>query len=322
MSTGSHEHGEGTDGTTEFGGGEFANPGQGTFIVSGYTKGTQQADTTGHRIGKQTSEWGVPPTTVDCSLSEWSKSSGNGSTTKMFQGIARGLPPNTSGRLPTFNKDPVELLADSLSRHHFELRFPGFEVNGKVEDREPTAENIIDPGLSEPTGEARACLSDQERRMHHVTQSSGVWHKIRETEESESHPNHISFKLPVLKIPDAESLGFSFSPRFEETTRSLKTQDLKPALNPFEVIERQGRCSPLNHSQSLPSSRHHSRSSTVGLQAFRPFPSAMKTSKETGDQPPVIPSPSLLYGTTKKKYGDNKALTEGTFWPNVSRLFL
>ncbi|KAL0638816.1 hypothetical protein Q9L58_002045 [Maublancomyces gigas] len=188
----------------------------------------------------------------------------------------------------------------SLPRQHFGHRF---EMDGKVEDRELMDEETIDLGSGESINEAKTCLSDQEWRVLHTAQSSSTGPKIQKAKESESYPNHISFKLPVVKIPDAQFFGFSFSPRFEENSRSSKTQELGPTLNPFERIERQGRCSPLNHSQSPPDSRHHSRSSTMGLQAFRLLPSTMKTSKETGDQPPVIPSPPLLPDTTKEGHG-------------------
>lgn len=240
-------------------------------------------------------------------------------------------------------EDPAELPMASLPRQPFGHRF---EMDGKVEDRELMDKETIDLGSGESINEAKTCLSDQEWRVLHTAQSSSVGPKIQKAKESESYPNHISFKLPVVRIPDAQFFGFSFSPRFEENSRSSKTQELGPTLNPFERIERQGRCSPLNHSQSPPDSRHHSRSSTMGLQAFRLLPSAMKTSKETGDQPPVIPSPPLLPDTIKEGHGSigsvegltmgakrdstyggglclgPKSNIEGASRPNVSKLFL
>lgn len=123
---------------------------------------------------------------------------------------------------------------------------------------------------------------------------SGANPKTQRAGNSESHSKHISFKLPELGTSGAESFGFSFSPRFRGTSGSSRTLEPKAALNPFENIERQGRCSPLNHPRSPPGSRHHSRSSSTGLLVLRHFPLAMKTSKETGDQPPLVPLPPLI----------------------------
>lgn len=191
-------------------------------------------------------------------------------------------------------------------------------MGSEVGFQKSTAEGVIDLGSEKPTGEGMACRLSQECGAHPEAQASGIKSKVQRVSESECQPKDISFKLPVSRIPDPGSLGFSFSPRFEETTG-----------NPFEDIERQGRCSPLNHPRSPPGSRHHSRSSTVGLQAFRPFPSAMKTSKETGDQPPIIPSPPLLPGigrnhtvksveTLNVGTEQNSSHAEGTFLPDVS----
>lgn len=303
------------------------------------TEQGQQADTPQLGIGEQTSECGVPPTAIN--RLDRPESSGGEFTMVVAQRGVGDLPLNTTSSV--VYEDPAELPVASLPRQHFEHRF---EMDGKTEDREPMADETIDLGFGESANEVKTCLSDQEWRALHTAQSSSIRPKIQKAKESESYPNHISFKLPVIRIPDAEFFGFSFSPRFEENSRSLRTQELRPTLNPFERIERQGRCSPLNHSQSPPDSRHHSRSSTMGLQAFRPFPSAMKTSKETGDQPPVIPSPPLLPGTMRGGYGSiggvegltvgakrdstyggglclgPKSNTEGAFRPNVSKLFL
>lgn len=206
-------------------------------------------------------------------------------------------------------------------------------MNGEVGSQEPAVKEIIGLGSDEPAGEGTTCQLGREHGTHRAAQYSGIESEIQKTSENESQPKNISFKLPVSRIPDAEFFGFSFSPRFDETT-GPGTQELRPTLNPFEDIERQGRCSPLNHPQSPPGSRHHSRSSTTGLQAFRLFPSAMKTSKETGDQPPVIPSsPLLLAGTRKNNtegdssYGDELCLgsrtnTEGACFTNVGQVFL
>lgn len=296
----------------------------------------QQADTPQLGIGEQTSECGVPPTAINCL--DRPESSRGKSTMVVAQRSVRDLPSNAVSS--AFYEDSVELPVASLPWQHFGHRF---EMDGKVEDWVPMTTDL---GSGESASEDKTCLSNQEWRAFHTAQSSSIRPKIQKAKESENYPNHISFKLPVVRIPDAEFFGFSFSPRFEEKSRSLRTQELKPTLNPFENIERQGRCSPLNHSQSPPDSRHHSRSSTVGLQAFRPFPSAMKTSKETGDRPPVIPSPPLLPGTTSGEHGSiggvksltvgakhdstrrdelclgPKNNTEGAFRANVSKLFL
>lgn len=278
----------------------------------------------------------MPPTAIDRP-----ESSRGEPTTVVAQRGVREIPSNTTSS--AFYEDPAELPIASLPRQYFGHRF---EMDGKVEDRELMDEGTIDLGSGESINEAKTSLSDREWRVLHTAQSSSVRPKIQKAKESESYPNHISFKLPVVRIPDAQFFGFSFSPRFEENSRSSKTQELGPTLNPFERIERQGRCSPLNHSQSPPDSRHHSRSSTMGLQAFRLLPSAMKTSKETGDQPPVIPSPPLLPGTMRGGHGSiggvegltvgakrdsiysgglclgPKSNIEGAFQPNVSKLFL
>lgn len=216
----------------------------------------------------------------------------------------------------------------SPSQRHHGVRFQVSAINGEVGFQKSTAEGVVGLGSDKPAGEGITCRLSQECVTHLEAQASGIKSKVQRMSESECQPKDISFKLPVSKIPDSGSLGFSFSPRFEETTGS-RTLELRPTLNPFEDIERQGRCSPLNHPRSPPGSRHHSRSSTVGLQAFRPFPSAMKTSKETGDQPPVIPSPPLPPGigrnhtgkdveTLNVGTGQNSSHAEGAFLPDVS----
>lgn len=144
---------------------------------------------------------------------------------------------------------------------------------------------------------------DQERKARDANQLFGTDRGAQRTEGNENHINHISFKLPISKIPDTGSIGFPFGPKFEEISKSSRTQELlRPTSNPFEDIEKQGRFSPFNHPRSPPGSRHHSRSSSMGLQALRPFPTAMKISKETGDQPPEIPSPPLLSCSVEKLY--------------------
>lgn len=161
--------------------------------------------------------------------------------------------------------------------------------------REPEITSHIHDEAEIPT-EGRIWDLTQQSCTTTATQSTDDWikdsHVVADAHKRPS--NQISFKLPALKIPGIESFGFSFSPRFEETLSPVEAMKPRPVLNPFEDIERQGRCSLLNHPRSPEGSRHHSRRSTLGLQAFGPLPSVMKTSKETGDQPPILPSPPCI----------------------------
>lgn len=309
---------------------------------SGHTEGSQKVDTSQLRTSGQTSKCETP-TTTDCSLSGQPKSSRTEYTTTIVQGIVDDLPPHITGSgLSVCYEGEAESLVAPTSGQYCGVRFQASGMDGDLGSQESTVGEIIGLGSDEPAGEGTAYQLNQECETHRAAQSSGIESEIKKTRENESQPKNISFKLPVSRIPDAEFFGFSFSPRFDETAGS-GTQELRPTLNPFEDIERQGRCSPLNHPRSPPGSRHHSRSSTAGLQAFRPFPPAMRTSKETGDQPPVIPSSPLLSETRKNNtvknveglivgtegnssYGDELCLgsrtnTEGACFTNVGQVF-
>lgn len=119
----------------------------------------------------------------------------------------------------------------------------------------------------------------------------------------------ISFKTPITKPMYTQSFGFSFSPKFEE--RPIPAV-IPQVPSPFENIEKQGRSSLLKSPRPIEGSKHHSRGCTMGLvQNFGPFPAAMKTSKETGDQPPILATPPVASyisegcGSTEFKYGEN-----------------
>lgn len=328
--TSDYENGKGA---AEFTDGELANVEQRVSSVLGQTEGSQKVDITQLGTGVQTSTCENAPLIATCCpwpSSGQLESSRIESTTTIVQGIVGGPTPCTAGgEPPTFYESPDELPVVSPSQRHHGVRFKASVMDGEVRFQEPTATGIIDLGSKKSIGEeGMVCRLSQECEMHLEARVSGIKSKIQRASESECQPKDISFKLPVSRIPDSGSLGFSFGPRFEETTGS-RALELRPTLNPFEDIERQGRCSPLNHPRSPPGSRHHSRSSTVGLQAFRPFPPAMKTSKETGDQPPVIPSPPLLpgtgrndiitgVGTLKVETGQNLSHVEATCFPDVS----
>lgn len=319
-------------------GGELANSEQRTSTVSSRIEDTQKAGTPQLGTGGQTRECEkIPLAAMNCLPSDEPGSSEREPITTIARDTAADLPRLTiSGGLPACTEVLVELPVVSLSRQHCELQFWGLGMDGEIEDQESMAGGT-DIGSGELIGEAKAHLPGQERGVHHAVQPSSIKSKIKKANGSEHRANPI----PVLRSPDAKFFGNCL--RFEEVTKSLRTPELRPTLNPFEDIERQGRCSPLNHSRSPPGSRHHSRSSTVGLQAFRPFPSAMKTSKETGDQPPVMPSPPLLpanaenvhdsigdtggFGSTvgaelDSSRGPCKSNIEGAFWSNVSKVFL
>ncbi|KAI5851389.1 hypothetical protein DFP73DRAFT_537007 [Morchella snyderi] len=119
----------------------------------------------------------------------------------------------------------------------------------------------------------------------------------------------ISFKTPITKPMYTQSFGFSFSPKFEERPIPGVVSQVP---SPFENIEKQGRFSLLKSPRPIEGSKHHSRGCTMGLvQNFGPFPAAMKTSKETGDQPPILATPPVASylsegcGSTEFKHGEN-----------------